>query len=137
MEHCQAQEHFLAYESVTRGGEEVELPKLDPGESEGRFMQSVFKANDFFRQNYRDVRERTFKMGRFILIMEYISANIEVFNRGKLAVNGRQGAAISEALLRAVHERFAVPDLAPLGHGPTVAAIIARAEHIAGELEPD
>lgn len=137
MEHCRAQEHFLAYESVTRGGEEVELPKLDEHDTEGRYMQSVFKTNDFFRQNYTDVRERTFKMGRFVLIMSFISENIEVLNRGKLAVNGRQGASVSEALLRAVHERFAVHNLGSLGHGPSVASIIARAEHIAGELEPD
>jgi hypothetical protein len=137
MEHFQAQEYFLAYESVTRHGEEVELPKLEAHDTEGQFMQTVFKTNDFFRQNYPDVRERTFKFGRFMLIMEFISAHIEELNRGKLAVYGRQDAAVSEALLRAVHERIAVPDLSSLGHGPSIAANIARAEHITGELEPD
>lgn len=135
LEHFEAQKHFLAYESVTRRGEEMDLLPIDTDDEEGRFFRSLLQTNDYFSQCYSDDRERAFKKGRFVLIMSYLAEHMNEFDHGQLAVHGENGSLVDEALLRAIHEQFVTSDLENLDATLTTESVVERAAEIAREAK--
>lgn len=94
----------MAYESVTKHGEEMELLPVDSDDEEGRFFRSILQTNDYFNQCHSDKSGRTFKRGRFLLIMNYLSEHISDFDHGHLAMHGENGSLVDDSLLRAIYE---------------------------------
>ena len=93
------------------------------------FHRIPMAALPHFRAKYLKRRIRHFRFTRFMLAMSYIAEHFHRFDTEDLAVYGsdRVGGLISEALLRAVHQTFSVPDVFAMEGSPDPDAVIALA----------
>lgn len=99
------------------------------GERAGSFEGNVIRVHEYMQSVVADPDEARWKMGRFMLIMQYIAENITEFDKGDFAVNGspQVGALVGQHLLQAVHEVFTTHGLADMGHGPSPASVLELA----------
>jgi hypothetical protein len=91
---------------------------------------NVISVNEYMKGLYSDEREKQYKLGRFVLIMEYVSEHVHDLDRSDYAVYGSEkaGALVGNHVLRAVHEIFTTRDLGELGHGPTPEEVMRLAD---------
>jgi len=110
------------------------LLAADRTPDEGSFGRSVMRASEYFKSQYPDGYERTYKHGRFCLMMHYISHHLKDFDRGDYAVYGSEkvGSLVSYHLLRAIHHVYTSDDLLKRESEPTQEEIIAIAEPFRG-----
>ena len=96
------------------------------------FHRIPMAALPHFRAKYLTPRIRHFRFTRFMLAMSYIAEHFQRFDAEDLAVYGsdRVGGLISEALLRAVHQTFSVPDVFAMEGSPDPDAVIALAREL-------
>ncbi|HLN33596.1 MAG TPA: hypothetical protein VK395_38070 [Gemmataceae bacterium] len=96
------------------------------------FERTVIRVSQYFKPLYADSKEMMYKMGRFYLIMNYLSDHVNEFDQGDFAVYGseRVGGLVAEHLLRAVHEVFTTKDLGELGRGPSPRDVMQIAERL-------
>ena len=96
------------------------------------FEQNVIDVSDYMKGLYVDERERQYKLGRFVLIMSYVSEHIGDFDQSDFAVYGSEkvGALVSDHLLRAVHQIYTTRDLSAMGRGPDPAEVMALARQL-------
>ena len=96
------------------------------------FHRIPMAALPHFRAKYPKPRIRHFRFTRFMLAMSYIAEHFQRFDTEDLAVYGsdRVGGLISEALLRAVHQTFSVPDVFAMEGSPDPEAVIALAREL-------
>ncbi|HZM25885.1 MAG TPA: hypothetical protein VFB89_00855 [Gemmatimonadales bacterium] len=96
------------------------------------FHRIPMAALPHFRAKYLKARIRHFRFTRFMLAMSYIAEHFHRFESEDLAVYGsdRVGGLISEALLRAVHQKFSVPDVFAMEGSPDPDAVVALAREL-------
>jgi hypothetical protein len=75
---------------------------------------------------------RIHRLIRFLLAVTYLDQHFHQFDTGEFAVYGsdRAGGLVSEALLRAIHHEFAVPDVFALNGPPAPVDVIALARRL-------
>ena len=100
--------------------------RLEPG----NFMANVMRVNEYMVERYSDQIEKTYKLGRFILIMQYVSDHLADFDREDYAVFGSQhvGGLVSDHILRAVHEIFTEREMSDIGDGPGIFEVMQLAD---------
>ena len=85
------------------------------------FEMSIGVVHDYMKTVVADEKERRHKVGRFCLIMNYVSDHIHEFDEGDFAVYGseRVGTLASEHLLRAIHRFYTSDSLWTMKRDPT------------------
>jgi hypothetical protein len=103
------------------------------------FEWTVIRVFEYMKPHYPDERERQYKIGRFCLIMQYVSENIATFDTGDFAVYGSAmvGGLVGEHLFRAVHHLFTTRDLGEMGDGPSPQEVMELAARFKEEPSAD
>jgi hypothetical protein len=109
-EFCEHADHF-----------EASRPPQSP-DGDFVFEKMVLHVHKYMKDLYPDPRECQYKMGRLILMMQYIAEHIQEFDEGDFAVNGspRVGALVSKHLMQAVDQIFSTDDFTQLRGDPSV-----------------
>lgn len=117
---------------------------FDELHSSGRFRggsmeANVLVVNEYLKELPLTEEERLYKVQRFILIMMYISHNLNALDKSDYAVFGssRVGALVSEHVFRAVHEFYTSGDLTSLRSDPTPEEMMKRADKYRKPVESD
>jgi hypothetical protein len=100
--------------------------QLEPGSWE----MNVIKVNEYMKGLYPDAREKQYKLGRFMLIMEYVSEHVHDLDQSDYAVYGSDevGALVGYHVLRAVHEIYTTKDLGEMERGPSPEEVMRLAD---------
>lgn len=108
----------------------LDFSALTARKRDSSFEATFIEVHEYMREKYGDSEEGRWRLERFILILQYVSDRIEMFDSGDFAVYGspKVGALISEHLLKAVHEVFTTRELSELGYGPPVNEVLRLAE---------
>ena len=101
----------------------------DKSMARGEFEHNVIRVNEYMESRYSDADERMYKVGRFMLIVMYISEHIHDFDRADYAVYGSEevGSLVSSPVFRAVHEIYTSADLSEL-KDPSPAQVMRLAD---------
>lgn len=102
---------------------------------EQEFVGNVQAVDLFLKYRYDDAMERRYRMGRFMLILMYVSEHIHDLDSGDFAVFGSEktGALVSEHVLRAVHSLYTGPELPNASPKPSEVLALASEFRTASE----
>lgn len=101
------------------------ITHFDEIHASGKLVADGWFANvrwsvTYMKERYADPVERQFKIGRFMLIVQYLAEHLEEFDQGAYGVYGSPavGGLVSRRVIRATHEVFTTRALGNLETSP-------------------
>jgi len=136
MEHSSSFDNAYSFEEFCHHYDELQRGEYfgrdrttDDTSIESSFEQSLIVVMEYMREQFSNRREAFFKGSRYVMMMSFLSHNLQEFDRGDYAVYGseRVGALTSEHLLKAVHYFYTSPTLFTENAEPSPNEVMAMA----------